>query len=287
VPARVVYERVSEAPSSGVSWCVTQNSSSAYESGSGPVRSIDGRGLELELRVEIIEWADSIVLRFTYTARAAHLHGRTVAKNVLRLSGMGKVIFVTGGTRSGKSVVSERLVEPFGDKLTYIATANLIGPEAIARSAKHRARRPPSWQFMRETHDLVAAFANVEAGRACVMLECLYGWTTNRLVELGDERTPEWVDKIAALEVGLLSELDQLVELCRKAPFHTIMVSSEVGSGTAPDRPRPRRFRDLVGLVNERAATRADAAYLVVAGAVLDLKKLSVDVNTLASSLFA
>jgi adenosylcobinamide kinase/adenosylcobinamide-phosphate guanylyltransferase len=45
-----------------------------------------------------------------------------------------------------------------------------------------------------------------------------------------------------------------------------ILVSDEVGSGTVPENAEARGFRDLLGLVNQRAATAAEEVYFCVAG---------------------
>jgi adenosylcobinamide kinase / adenosylcobinamide-phosphate guanylyltransferase len=45
-----------------------------------------------------------------------------------------------------------------------------------------------------------------------------------------------------------------------------ILVSDEVGSGTVPESAEARRFRDLLGLVNQRAAAAAEEVHFCVAG---------------------
>jgi len=49
----------------------------------------------------------------------------------------------------------------------------------------------------------------------------------------------------------------------------TVAVSNEVGLGLVPDNELGRTFRDVLGRVNVLAASRAEVAYLVVAGKVL------------------
>ena len=51
-----------------------------------------------------------------------------------------------------------------------------------------------------------------------------------------------------------------------------LVVSNEVGLGLVPPYPLGRRYRDLLGLVNQRVAARADRVYLLVAGLPLELK---------------
>ncbi len=53
-----------------------------------------------------------------------------------------------------------------------------------------------------------------------------------------------------------------------------IVVSNEVGLGLVPPAPLGRRYRDLLGTVNQRIAGRADRVLLVVAGLPVDLRRL-------------
>lgn len=50
------------------------------------------------------------------------------------------------------------------------------------------------------------------------------------------------------------------------------MVSNEVGLGIVPENALARRYRDLLGWVNQRAAARSSEAYLLVSGLALRLK---------------
>jgi len=51
-------------------------------------------------------------------------------------------------------------------------------------------------------------------------------------------------------------------------------VTNEAGWGVVPATAAGRLFRDLLGRANRMLVERADAAYLVVAGRVLDLHAL-------------
>ena len=51
-----------------------------------------------------------------------------------------------------------------------------------------------------------------------------------------------------------------------------LLVSDEVGLGVVPESEAGRRFRDVLGLVNQRAATAAEEVHLCVAGVSLRIK---------------
>jgi adenosyl cobinamide kinase/adenosyl cobinamide phosphate guanylyltransferase len=51
-----------------------------------------------------------------------------------------------------------------------------------------------------------------------------------------------------------------------------VIVSNEVGDGVHPPTPLGRRFRDLLGSVNQRLAAAADRVTLMVAGIPVAVK---------------
>lgn len=180
---------------------------------------------------------------------------------------MGEVLFVTGGARSGKSRFAERLAADGAAPVTYIATLEALDEEMADRIERHRDDRPAGWSTIEEPRDPGAALARVDAGTT-VLLDCLSLWVSNRLLELGD--APSAADA-AALEVTLVGELDRLLAQARSRGGSTIVVTNEVGSAVVPPSVLGRVYRDLLGRVNQRAATAADRAWLVVAGRPLEL----------------
>ena len=72
---------------------------------------------------------------------------------------MAKIIFITGGARSGKSRLAEELAEQFGAPLAYVATGQAGDAEMRERIARHQARRGPAWQTIEEPLDLAAVIS--------------------------------------------------------------------------------------------------------------------------------
>jgi len=162
------------------------------------------------------------------------------------------IVLVLGGARSGKSVVAERRAADSGTAVTYLATAVPAGDDAdfAARIAAHQARRPPTW-------------STVEVGAA--LAEHLRDLDGTALVDsLGT-----WVANYEDFEVDGRA----LVDAMTGRSGDTIVVSEEVGLGVHPSSEAGRRFRDVLGALNQVVAEAADDVLLVVAGRVLPLER--------------
>ena len=67
-------------------------------------------------------------------------------------------------------------------------------------------------------------------------------------------------------ESGTLEQFERFLGRADALSEPLILVSDEVGLGMVPESAEGRRFRDLLGLVNQRAAVAAEEVYLCVAG---------------------
>ena len=184
---------------------------------------------------------------------------------------MGEISFVTGGARSGKSRFAEELARETGRPLVYLVTMTASDEELVARIEAHRRGRPADACTIEAPHDPVGALAEAD-GAACVLLDCLSLWVSNRLIELGEAPT---IEAVAALDAELGGEAERLVALARAREGETIVVTNEVGAGLVPEYPLGRHYRDLLGRVNQRVAAAADRAWLLVAGRPLELPPAS------------
>ena len=62
----------------------------------------------------------------------------------------GKLVFITGAARSGKSYWAEQMAAAAPGKVTYIATCVPGDQEMLERVNLHQARRPVHWQTVEE-----------------------------------------------------------------------------------------------------------------------------------------
>jgi adenosylcobinamide kinase/adenosylcobinamide-phosphate guanylyltransferase len=93
-------------------------------------------------------------------------------------------------------------------------------------------------------------------------VDCATVWVAN-LLERGDD------------DAAVLAAADALAQLQRERVVSLLVVSNEVGEGVHPSTALGRRFRDLLGSVNQRLAAAADRVTLMVAGLPMTVKDVA------------
>ena len=164
-----------------------------------------------------------------------------------------------GGARSGKSRYAVEQAQVTGGATAVVATARALDDDMAARIARHRAERPARWATIEEPHDVPAACRRAARSHDVVVVDCITVWVSN-LMERGDD------------DALVLAAVDDLAKMLRERLVSVILVSNEVGQGVHPPTELGRRFRDLLGLVNQRLAAAADRVTLMVAALPLTVK---------------
>ena len=166
---------------------------------------------------------------------------------------------ILGGARSGKSRYALHQARQLRGPVAFVATARPHDGDMAVRIARHRAERPSTWTTLEEPHDLAAACRRAARAHDLVIVDCATVWVSN-LMERGDD------------DLVVLAAADDMAKLLRERLVSAIVVSNEVGQGVHPPTNLGRRFRDLLGLVNQRLTAAADRVTLMVAGLPLTLK---------------
>lgn len=164
-----------------------------------------------------------------------------------------KIIFITGGVRSGKSQFALKLAQNFPGPKAYLATAQALDNEMAERIQRHKKNRPKDWQTLEEPLQLAEVIQEYGDRFRLILLDCLTLWISNCLMA-------KWEEK------KILKGAAQLLKVSRGKRCSVIFVSNEVGLGIVPDNPSARAFRDLSGLIHQRVARQADEVYLMVSG---------------------
>jgi len=170
------------------------------------------------------------------------------------------VTLVLGGVRSGKSRYAQQLAEQ-STRVTFVATAERRDDEEMRRKIdRHRADRPTHWTTVEEPLALGRVVRTGEEQCDAILIDCLTLFGANLMESYEND------------EAGLEACIEDLCAALKTTNRTVILVSNEVGSGVVPAYALGRRFRDLVGEINQRVAAVADTVLLMVAGLPLPLK---------------
>ncbi len=170
-----------------------------------------------------------------------------------------KVIFITGGCRSGKSRFALDYANRHFSKKLYLATCEVLDEEMARRVENHKKIRGPEWQTVEEPLEVVEKVRRHRDEAEVILLDCMTLWLSNLLLKWDDDSK-------------VTGEADRLIETLKKSQTSFLIVSNEVGMGIVPANPLSRRFRDLSGMVNQRIAEVADTVILMVSGLPIFLK---------------
>lgn len=179
---------------------------------------------------------------------------------------MGRLILITGGSRSGKSGYAQQRAEELDGPRLFVATCPVMDGEMATRVLRHRdARAGRGWTTLEEPVDLEGALDRDRAPKV-VLVDCLTLWVNNLMYEAEqahrDIDEPEMADRAAKLAAA-----------CARHPGTVLLVTNEVGWGIIPENALARRFRDLAGRCNQVIASAADEVVLTVCGIPMPLKK--------------
>jgi adenosylcobinamide kinase / adenosylcobinamide-phosphate guanylyltransferase len=164
-----------------------------------------------------------------------------------------KIIFITGGARSGKSRFAEEMSRNISGPKAYLATAQALDEEMAERIRRHRERRPPDWETLEEPLRVPECIEGHGDFFELILLDCLTLWISN-LMMAGQS------------EENILGAGDRLVQACRRVNGSVILVGNEVGMGIVPENAQARIFRDLSGLIQQKIALAADEVFFMVSG---------------------
>lgn len=169
----------------------------------------------------------------------------------------GRIIFVTGGQRSGKSVFAEKMVLSMSSRPVYIATAQVFDDEFRERVRIHRERRGANWTTYETPIDVTSSPINAAN---TVLFDCVTLWATNCFFHFNE-------DSAKALEF-MKSQTDEIME----SGADIVFVTNEVGLGGVSPNAMQRHFADLQGAINQHIAAKASEAYMVISGIPLKIK---------------
>ena len=169
-----------------------------------------------------------------------------------------KVIFVTGGAKSGKSSFVLNEAEKHEGQKAFIATAEALDEEMKNRIEKHKKQRGDGWDTYEESLRIDETIARLAGRYSVIVLDCLTLWLSNAMHR----------------GVDIEHEIENFLNILRhkKQDSYIYIVSNEVGMGIVPENKLARQFRDLAGTMNQKVAGVSDEVFMVVAGIPVKIK---------------
>ena len=93
----------------------------------------------------------------------------------------GKIVFITGGARSGKSSFALKEAIKISGHKAYIATAEALDDEMKARITKHKDERGSEWKTYEEPLKVSEIIEEIKDRYSVVVLDCLTIWLSNMI----------------------------------------------------------------------------------------------------------
>ncbi|MBF0557371.1 MAG: bifunctional adenosylcobinamide kinase/adenosylcobinamide-phosphate guanylyltransferase [Nitrospirae bacterium] len=169
---------------------------------------------------------------------------------------MGKIVFVLGGARSGKSGFALKAASAIAGSKAYIATAQALDAEMQQRIDRHKAERSGDWQTFEEPVNIHDLIVKIHGTFDVLLVDCLTLWISNLLLN----------------NISIEGMMQKLVDALKSCSSSVFVVSNEVGLGIVPENRLAREFRDMSGTLNQKVAAISDEVYFLAAGLPIRMK---------------
>lgn len=178
---------------------------------------------------------------------------------------MKKIIFITGGARSGKSRFALELADELSSSCkAYIATAEALDGEMKERIENHKRERGEDWVTYEEPIKIGKALKMIDGKYNVVVIDCLTLWLSNLMH--------------SDYNININKEIENLITVLKNYSSlithnsSLFVISNEVGMGIVPENEMARRFRDMAGFLNQKIADVADEVYMMISGIPVKIK---------------
>jgi adenosylcobinamide kinase / adenosylcobinamide-phosphate guanylyltransferase len=179
-----------------------------------------------------------------------------------------RMIFISGGVRSGKSSFAEKMATDLhlqspNTKLHYIACGVASDKEMTERIARHQKDRYASdvywetWECAYDVYKIASSFGKTDI----LVLDCVTTLLNNYLF-LREMEDAEQV----------IQQIWKDVSNLRNTGAAIILVSNEVVHEVPSSTELVQRYQYILGKLHQRIVEEADSAYLVEAGIPVCMK---------------
>ena len=173
---------------------------------------------------------------------------------------LSHIIFITGGTKSGKSEFAEYLAKQ-EKKLSYIALSekNNNDKEWQEKINLHRKRRPKDWKLI-ETTDLLNTLRKKDGP---LLIDSIGGF----VMESIDREHKEWITK-----------MDSLIGLLKKRQNITFIVGEQVGWSLVSEYKIGNTYIERIGELQKRITKISTDNWLAINGRAIKIDEISLEI---------
>ncbi len=175
---------------------------------------------------------------------------------------ISNIIFITGGTKSGKSEFAEHLAKEVKE-LSYVALSenNIDDKEWQEKINLHQKRRSKDWKLI-ETTDLLNTL-NKEDGP--LLIDSIGGF----VMESIDKENTEW-----------LMSMNSLMTLLKKRRSLTFIVGEQVGWGLVSEYKIGNSYIERIGQLQRRITQISKDNWLAINGRAIKIDEISLEIPT-------
>ena len=168
-----------------------------------------------------------------------------------------KIIFITGGTKSGKSEFAEYIGRKIKN-ITYIALSEQRTDDINwqKKILHHRKRRPKDWKLV-ETNDLISA---LKSEKGPVLIDSIGGF----IIESINKNDDEWIEKIYLL-----------LDLLKMRIKTTILVGEQVGWSLVSEYEVGNKYIERLGELQKKITRISGENWLTLNGRAIKLDNIS------------
>jgi len=172
------------------------------------------------------------------------------------------IIFITGGTKSGKSEFAEHLAKKVKN-LSYLALSenNLDDKEWQDKIDLHRKRRPKNWKLI-ETTDLLNTL-RTEQGP--LLIDSIGGF----VMESIEKEQNEWSSK-----------MNSLISYLMKRKSITFIVGEQVGWSLVSEYKVGNTYIERIGELQKRITKISKDNWLAINGRAIKIDEISIEIPT-------
>ncbi len=181
------------------------------------------------------------------------------AKNLSISDYSSQIIFITGGTKSGKSEFAEYLAKEV--KITYVALSenNVDDKEWQDKINSHRKRRPKDWKLI-ETTDLLNT---LRKEKGPLLIDSIGGFV---MESIGKEQN-DWSTK-----------MNSLISFLKKRKSITFIVGEQVGWSLVSEYKIGNTYIERIGELQKRITKISKDNWLAINGRAIKLDEISIEI---------